>query len=49
MFEKHLWKSVFLSKDAGQRPGLSMIGTMVENGLMSLLGNLWNYNENYNG
>ena len=48
MFKKHLWKSDILSKDAGKRPGLSMIGTLVENGLISLLGNLWNYNENYN-
>ena len=41
MFEKHLWKSDILSKDAGQRhfasknqlPGLSISGTLVENGL----------------
>ena len=56
MFEKHLWKSAILSKDAGHRPasllkmtvpqvffkhfasenqlpGLSVSGTLVENGL----------------
>ena len=47
MFEKHLWKSGILSKDAGrypqvffkhfasknQLPGLSVSGTLVENGL----------------
>ena len=44
MFEKHLWVSDILSKDAGrwpfasknQLPGLSVIGTLVENGLMAL-------------
>ena len=42
MFEKHLWKSDILSKDAvffqhfaskNQLPGLSISGTLVENGL----------------
>ena len=45
MFEKHLWKSDILSKDAGQRhfasknqlPGLSISGTLVENGLKKLV------------
>ena len=49
MFEKHLWKSDILSKDAGrlqvffkhftsknQLPGLSIIGTLVESGLMKI-------------
>ena len=44
MFEKHLWVSDILSKDAGrwpfasknQLPGLSVIGTLVENRLMAL-------------
>ena len=43
MFEKHLWKSDILSKDAvffqhfaskNQLPGLSISGTLVENGLI---------------
>ena len=54
MFEKHLWKSDILSKDAGhiiplpqvffkhfanknQLPGLSVTGTLVENGLIEKL------------
>ena len=32
MFEKHLWKSDILRKDAGHRPG--NIVTLVENGLI---------------
>ena len=35
MFEKQLWKSDVLSKDAGYRPGLYISGTLVENGLMT--------------
>ena len=42
MFEKHLWKSDILSKDASQRhfanknqlPGFYIGGTLVENGLI---------------
>ena len=44
MFQKHLWKSDILSKDAGQHfasknrpPGLSINGTLVENGLIRLI------------
>ena len=34
MFEKYLWKSGILSKDAGNYlPGFYMSGTLVENGL----------------
>ena len=33
MFEKHLWKSDVLSKDAGHWPGFYISGTLVENGL----------------
>ena len=40
MFERHLWKSDILSKDAGHRPvfffilsGLLVSGTLVKNGL----------------
>ena len=33
MFEKHLWKSDILSKDAGYRPGFYISQILVENGL----------------
>ena len=33
MFEKHLWKSDILSKDAGHAPGFYISETLVENGL----------------
>ena len=37
MFEKHLWKSDILSKDAGRwPPGFCISGTLVENGLSEL-------------
>ena len=44
MFEKQLWKSDILSKDAvylptkNQLPGFYISGTLVENGLMTLEG-----------
>ena len=36
MFEKHLWKSDILSKDTGPRPGLSINGALVGNGLVTM-------------
>ena len=33
MFEKHLWESDILSKDAGHAPGFCISETLVENGL----------------
>ena len=35
MFEKQLWKSDVLSKNAGYRPGFHISGTLVENGLIT--------------
>ena len=42
MFEKHLWKTDILSKDAGiasknELPGFYISGTLVENGLIKLM------------
>ena len=54
MFEKNLWKSDILSKDAGHRhffasknqlPGFYISGTLVENGLIQFTMNQ-NYQKN---